>query len=145
MRSWSACATTAKAWAKPRLRTAASASRGCASACRLSAAALRLPARRARASRFAPCSRQRPPSAKSSSRLGREQASPHGDERELCRVRCAQLLLDVVEMRADGAGAERHDRGDVLDRLAARERDEHLELLLAQGIQPVSYTHLRAH
>src|SRR3989441_12572625 len=38
-------------------------------------------------------------------------------------------------MGADGAGPQGHDRGDILHRLPAREREEYLELLLAQGIE----------
>src|SRR5262245_25015663 len=136
MRWWSACATTARASAKPpRGRMAASASPGCASACRPSAAALRSPVRRARASRCTPCFRRRAPSSRSGSRLRCEQARAHGDQRELRRIRRAELLLDVVQVRPDRARAEGHDRGDVLDRLAACERHEYLELLLAQGIE----------
>src|SRR5262245_42327123 len=112
-------------------KAAASAWRACASACRRSAAASRFPARRERASRCGQCCPW------SGSRLRREQARAHGDERELRRVRGAELLLDVVQVGPDGAWGERHDLGDVLHRLTAGQGEENLELFLAQAVERI--------
>ncbi len=48
--------------------------------------------------------------------LGRDQSVPDGDERQLGLIHHIELLLDVVEMRADGGGRELQVFGNLLHR-----------------------------
>src|SRR5580704_10161233 len=60
--------------------------------------------------------------------LGLDEFVADGDQGELGLILDAELLLDVVQMSADGRGRELEILGDALHRRAAREPHEHLEL-----------------
>ncbi len=59
---------------------------------------------------------------------------PDGDERQLGLIHHIELLLDVVEVRADGGGGDLQLVRDLLHRRARREADEHVELALRQPL-----------
>src|SRR6202521_6339242 len=69
---------------------------------------------------------------------GCDQTVAHGDNCQFGRIRGLQLLLDIIKMGPDGARAKRQHFGDFIHRLAARQRQDDLELLVAQYFYGVS-------
>ena len=59
---------------------------------------------------------------------------PDGNQRQFRLIGHVELLLDVVEMSADGRSGEFEVFGDPLHRRATREADEYFELPLRKAL-----------
>lgn len=73
------------------------------------------------------------------SALGVDQSAAHGHQRQVCRGRGRELLLDVVEMSAYRARAQVESLGNLVGCIAFGQRDEHFKLACRQHIDRILF------